>query len=180
MALEVLGKSLMEGVVRMFGDRADKEVSRGIEQAAMRPVFERDAALISDAAKALKKTTVSSVVHFDENQAAVQKLIDELGMRQEGTQVGLQTSGTYMHLKGADGNWSDIPLQYLHDNRKGFVLRDVAPDTNLEYTVHAQLGQSHNQFYSLDRKADGELNTWGNNTFGKAEPNLQDAVRGLP
>ncbi|HEY9721178.1 MAG TPA: hypothetical protein V6D47_04145 [Oscillatoriaceae cyanobacterium] len=102
----------------------------------------------------------SSVRHLDVGDAAVQSLIERLGGLRAGESATLLTLGTYMHWH-ANGQWRDVPLRYLSDNRKGFLLSGVAPGTPIEYTTHVKIGVSHNHFYSIDRTLEGDLEPWG-------------------
>ncbi|HEY9721618.1 MAG TPA: hypothetical protein V6D47_06370 [Oscillatoriaceae cyanobacterium] len=148
--------------------------------AATRAVQANDAQVADRAAQALGRdglslsgaATDSSVIHFDASNPRVQSLLEKLGLKRSGEEATLSGEGTYAHIS-TDG-WKttqDVPLQYLHDNTQGFLLRDVAPGTPVQYAVHADLATSYNHFYSYDQKGEGWVNAWGDNFQGTTEIN---------
>ena len=53
--------------------------------------------------------------------------------------------------------------QYLRDHSEGFVLRDVPPNTEIEFSVHVWLGLSYNHFRSYESTEDFWVNNNGQN-----------------
>lgn len=137
----------------------------GCGAAPQSPVGGKDGSLAA-------RSQVSSVVRFDMNRAEVRAWIHELGWNRAGYQVTLLNARTYLHYT-TDG-WktsTDVPLQYLRDHQQGFLLRNVAPGTAIEYAVHAHAGRSTNGFRSYDAQAEKWLNSWGQNFKGTTEKN---------
>lgn len=100
----------------------------------------------------------SSALHFDANLPDVQTFAASKGWNLPGQKVGIIKAD----LVYTTDNWKTTktaPLQYLYNNSQGFILRDVPPGTKVEYAVHAEVGVSHNGFYSYDDRAD----VWFNN-----------------
>lgn len=106
---------------------------------------------------------VSSVIHFDAQSSFMDRLLQKLGWSKAGNQVAAMNDRTFLHYSVDGNSWKDQPLQYLHDNTQGFLLRDVAPNTPVQGAIHAEVGISHDGFYSMDTTHDEWLNTWGNN-----------------
>lgn len=150
-------------------------VFESFRPAASRAVASGDRQVAEQAVSALGKDGLSlssSVIHFDVTNPRVQSLVEQLGLKRAGEDATLSSAGTYAHLT-TDG-WKtaqDVPLQYLHDNTQGFLLRDVAPGTPVQYAVHADLMTSPDHFRSIDQKGEGWVNRWGDNFVGTTEVN---------
>lgn len=122
----------------------------------------------------------NSMVHFDESRPEIQAFAQQLGWDKPNSRISLQLPNptlkdpaTGSALIYTTDHWKTTrvsPLQYLIDNQKGFVLRDVAPGTDIEYAVHAFVGRSHDNFYSLDAKADTWVSDYGRNFHAPSEP----------
>lgn len=115
---------------------------------------------------------VASALRFDAGNPEVQAFAQSKGW----SRPGLKTTVFQADLVYTTDGWKTThtaPIQYLQSGYQGFVLRDVAEGTPIEYAVHVHAGVSHDNFYSLDEKADFWANNGGQNYRGVAGSVLQ-------
>jgi hypothetical protein len=163
-----IGQSLFQGL-RQDGVKATETP---VESAAA-PSLQADA-LKTTTNTTLKGSTtvVNSVFHFDAQHPQAQALIQHLGWDQPGYRSILQNDGTFLHYS-TDG-WKttqDVPLQYMQDGNQAFLLKGVPDGTRIDYAIHAKLGRSYDNFYSLDAKQEAWLNQWGDGAQARTELN---------
>lgn len=104
----------------------------------------------------------ASSVKFDTNNPELEAFAASKGWNNANTQVGI-TSADLVYTTDDWKTTRSVPLQYLFNNDRGFLLRDVPPGTNVEYAIHAQVYSSHDHFRSADERADVWLNNGGQN-----------------
>lgn len=132
---------------------------------AARPVMAADEAKLSAAARAFTASVVPFDVTATEQQLAgggrLASKLEALGWGRDPRQVGLDNQGTFLHyaVAGTD-EWKDAPLQYLRDGRKGFLLRDVAPGTEIQAAPHVIVDQTHNGWYSVSNRTPDDASAW--------------------
>lgn len=107
----------------------------------------------------------NSSLKFDASNPDVRAFAEAQGWNREGQKVGILKADLVYTTDG----WKTTktaPLQYLYDNERGFVLRDVPKGTPIEYAIHAEVGVSYDGFYSYDQRADTWFNNGGSNYRG--------------
>lgn len=107
----------------------------------------------------------NSAVRFDATNPDVQAFAQAQGWNQPGQRVAVVKADLVYTTDG----WKTTktaPLQYLYNNYQGFILRDVPKGAQIEYAIHAEVGVSHDGFYSLDQRADTWFNNGGQNYRG--------------
>lgn len=112
-----------------------------------------------------QQPVVASAIRFDASNPEVRAFAQSRGW----AQPGLKTTVFQADLVYSTDGWKTThtaPLQYLMNGQQGFILRDLPEGTPVEYAVHAQVGVSHDNFYSLDERADLWANNGGQNYRG--------------
>jgi hypothetical protein len=114
---------------------------------------------------------VASSLRFDAHHPDVQAFANAQGWNLPGQKVNVVKAD----LVYTTDNWKtthSVPIQYLFNNYQGFVLRDVPKGTQIQYAIHAQVGVSHDGFYSYDDVKD----TWFNNHGWNYQSNTGDVT----
>jgi hypothetical protein len=103
-----------------------------------------------------------SALKFDAHHPDVQAFAKAQGWTLPGQKVGILRADLVFTTDGWKTTHS-APIQYLYNNSQGFILRDVPKGANIEYAIHAQVGVSHDGFYSYDESKDVWFNNGGGN-----------------
>lgn len=149
-------------------NRAAAKAASKVAEDAGRVTMKADSLILSRASAPAQ----ASVLHLDAQRPEIQQIAEDLGWTKQGKRFTLMNDGTFLHYTSDAGrSWRDVPLQYLADNRQGFLFRDLPPNTPVDYSLHVELGSTHNGFYSYDDKAERWLNSWGHNSQGLTQPN---------
>ena len=112
----------------------------------------------------------ASALKFDAHNPDVQAFAQSQGWTLPGQKVGILRADIVYTTDGWKTTHS-APIQYLYNNSQGFLLRDVPKGSKIEYAIHAEVGVSHDGFYSYDESKD----VWFNNGGGNYHADTTDA-----
>ena len=116
----------------------------------------------SESAAVQATTLVASAVRFDSANKEVQVFAHAKGWDRTGSRITV-SSGDLVYSADGWHTTKTATIQYLLSSNQGFLLRDVAVGTTIDYAVHAYICASYDSFRSCYDRGDMWANNGGRN-----------------
>ena len=107
-------------------------------------------------------TTVASAVRFDATNKEVLAYAHTNGWDKTGSRIAV-SSGDLVYTTDSWHTTKTATIQYLLSGNQGFLIRDLAAGTSVEYAVHAYVCASYDGFRSCYDRGDMWANNGGKN-----------------